>query len=347
MTDTTNTWDLSGMHDALPSEAAALLREMGVTKAEFTGLFSVRFADVSETIFGVFRGNLREPSLFLATGLGVLLLLGVFGTVGKDGGREERIRDYIGGLFFITACASPLYAALTVAVSAVKSCGALMIALVPILAAVVAASGSPVLSAVWQTAVFSAAQTVSAAASGFMAPCCGLIAGTGVLSALVPQVPLSDLPVKIRKCCTWIFSAMATLFTAFLSLKGLLAGSADSLTAKGIKLAVSSFIPVIGTQLGEAYASVVGSLAAVRSTAGVFAILAVCAVALPAGVQLLLWMASLKLLGIAAGLLGRKNAAALLSAFDSALSVLHACLLFVTVLYVLSVGVILKVRAGV
>ena len=140
---------------------------------------------------------------------------------------------------------------------------------------------------------------------------------------------------------------MATLFTAFLSLKGLLAGSADSLTAKGIKLAVSSFIPVIGTQLGEAYASVVGSLAAVRSTAGVFAILAVCAVALPAGVQLLLWMVSLKLLGIAAGLLGRKNAAALLSAFDSALSVLYACLLFVTVLYVLSVGVILKVRAGV
>ena len=29
-------------------DTAALLREMGVTKAEFTGLFSVRFADVSE-----------------------------------------------------------------------------------------------------------------------------------------------------------------------------------------------------------------------------------------------------------------------------------------------------------
>lgn len=344
---TENTWDLSGMGDALPSEAAALLREMGVESAEFSGLFSVRFADICETVLGVFRGNLQAPSAFFATGLGVLLLLGVFGTLGKSSAREERMREYIGALFLIIACAPGMYAVLRVAVSAVKACTALMVALVPILAAVVAASGSPVLSVVWQTAVFSAAQTVSAAASGFMAPCCGLIAGTGILGALVPQVPLAELPKKIRKCCTWIFSSMATLFTAFLSLKGILAGSADSLTAKGIKLAVSSFIPVIGTQLGEAYASVVGSLAAVRATAGVYAIAAVCAVALPAGVQLLLWMASLKLLGIAAGLLGRKNAVTLLSAFDSALSVLNACLLFVTVLFVLSVGIILKVKAGV
>ena len=55
----------------------------------------------------------------------------------------------------------------------------------------------------------------------------------------------------------------------------------------------------------------------------------------------------LKLLGVAAAVLDRKNEGALLSAFDGALSVLHACLLFVTVLYVLCVGIIIKVKAGV
>lgn len=344
---TESTWDLSGMTDALPAEAAEILRDMGITQAEFSGLFSVRFADVAETVFGVFRGNLREPALFLGTGLGILLVLSAFGAIGKPGGKESALRAYVGSLFLLTACASPLYTALTVAVSAVKTGSALMCALIPILAAIVAAGGNPVLSAVWQTAVFSAAQTVSAAASGFMAPCCGLIAGTGILGALMPQMGLSELTGKIRKCCTWVFSAMATLFTAFLSLKGVLAGSADTLTAKGIKLAVSSFIPVIGSQLSDAYASVVESLSAVRSTAGVFAVAAVCAVALPAGVQLLLWMGALKLLGVAAAVLDRKNEGALLSAFDGALSVLHACLLFVTVLYVLCVGIIIKVKAGV
>ena len=37
-----------------------------------------------------------------------------------------------------------------------------------VLAAVIAAAGDPVLSVVWQTAVFSAAQTIAAAASGFI-----------------------------------------------------------------------------------------------------------------------------------------------------------------------------------
>lgn len=343
---TESTWDLSGMADALPAETADILEEIGIADADFSGLFSVRFADVTQTVFGVFRGNLREPVLFLAAGLGVLLVLSAFGAVGKTGGRESALREYVGSLFMITACASPLYTAVNTAVSAVKTGSALMCALIPILAAIVAAGGSPVLSAVWQTAVFSAAQTISAAASGFMAPCCGLIAGTGILGALAPGMRISELTGKIRKCCTWVFSAMATLFTAFLSLKGVLAGSADTLTAKGIKLAVSSFIPVIGPQLSDAYASVAASLSAVRSTAGVFAIAAVCAAALPAGVQLLLWMGALKLLGAAAGLLDRKNVGALLCALDSALSVLHACLLFVTVLYVLCVGIILKVRTG-
>ena len=44
-------------------------------------------------------------------------------------------------------------------------------------------------------------------------------------------------------------------------------------------------------------------------------------------------------------LLGQKNAANLFGAFSAAVSMLHACLLFVTVLYVLALGVILTVKA--
>lgn len=335
-------YDLSFLTDALPQEAEELLRRMGIADADFSGLFSVSFRDVMQGVFGLFRGGLQEPLSFAAIGAVLLLALCVADAFGE---KQSALRTFLGGLFLVTACAVPLRGIVTAAVSAVRTGSAFVCSLIPGLAAVVAASGSPVLSVVWQTAVFSAAQTVAAAASGFMAPACGMMIGTGVLDCLTPDGETQGLMQKIRKCAVWIFSALATLFTAFLSLKGVLAGAADTVAAKGVKLAISTFIPVVGSQLSDAYASVAGSLAAVRSTAGVFAVAAVFAVSLPAAVRILLWLAVLKALCFLASALSQNNAEKLFGAFAAAISVLHACLLFVTVLYVLSIGIILTVKA--
>ena len=339
-------YDLSSLSDALPSDAAEILESMGIDGADFSGLFQVSFPDVAQTVLGLFKGGLREPMTFLSAGIGILMLLSIFSACGKPDGKIAQTRAFAGALFLVTICAVPMHGIVSDAVASLHTCGAFLCALIPVLAAVIAAAGNPVWSVVWQTAAFSAAQTIAAAANGFMAPCCGLVLGVGVLDSLLPQSGFAELGNKIKKTAVWIFSAMATLFTAFLSLKGILAGAADTLTAKGIKLAVSSFIPVIGSQLSEAYAAVAGSLAAVRATAGVFAVAGVCAVMLPTLVRLLLWLAALKALSFAAGLLGQKNADALFSAFACGLSVLHACLLFVTVLFVLCLGMILTIKAA-
>ena len=335
-------YDLSFLTDALPREAEELLRRIGIYDADFSGLFTVSFQDVMQGVLRLFRDGLRVPLSFAVIGAGLLLVLCVTDVFGE---KQSALRTFIGSLFLVTVCAVPLRSVVTAAVSAVRTGSAFVCPLIPGLAAIVAASGSPVLSVVWQTAAFSAAQTVAAAASGFMTPACGMMIGTGVLDCLTPDGDTQGLTQKIRKCAVWIFSALATLFTAFLSLKGILAGAADTVAAKGVKLAISSFVPVIGSQLSDAYASVAGSLAAVRSTAGVFAVAGVCAVSLPSAVQILLWIAALKALCLLAAVLGQKSAEKLFGAVLAALSILHACLLFVTVLYVLSIGIILTVKA--
>ena len=335
-------YDLSALPDALPREAAEVLRQMGISDADFSGLFSVSFGDILHGVFSIFSGALHEPLSFLSAGICVLFLLSVTDLFGE---KNNSLRSFLGTLFLVTACAVPLRGVITDAVSAVRTLSAFLATLIPILAAVVAASGSPVLSVVWQTAAFSAAETIAAAASGFMAPACGMMLGVGIFDCLGQTDGMDGLAEKIRKTAVWIFSSLATLFTAFLSLKGLLAGSADTVAAKGVKLALGSFIPVVGSALSEAYASVAGSLALVRSTAGVFAIAAVCAAALPACAKILLWLLALRTLVLVSGLLDQKTAGKLFSSFAAALSILHACLLFVTVLYVISIGIILTIKA--
>ncbi len=344
---TENSFDLSGLADALPQEAARWLESIGVGSADFSDLFQVSFRDVLEGIAGIFRNDLHEPLRFLCAACGVLLLLTAASAIGGQDGKAGEVRDFACALLLVTACALPLQGIAARSVAALKAVGGCVTALIPVLAAVTAASGSPVLSVCWQTALFSAAQTVTAAASGFMAPCCGLMLGTGVLDCLLPDSGFGEVSRRLRKTAVWIFSALATLFTAFLSLKGVLAVSADTLSAKGVRLLIGSFVPVIGAQLSEAYASVIGTLQAARSTAGVFAIAAICAVALPALCRLVLWQAALEGTKLLSDLLGHKAAGDLFRAFSGALSVLLGCLLFVTELYVLSVGIILVLKGGV
>lgn len=340
-------FDWTQISQALPREAAEWLRQIGIRDADFTQLFHVSFRDLIEGILGLFRGDLAQPLRFLCAACCMLVLLTAASAAGGRDSRAGEVRELACTALLIVSCALPLEGIVAAAVTALKAVGGFVRALIPVLAAMIAASGDPVLSVCWQTALFSAAQTVTAAASGFMAPCCGLMLGMGVLDCLLPDSAFGETAQRLRKAAVWIFSAMATLFTAFLSLKGVLAVSADTLSAKGIRLAVSSFVPVVGAQLSEAYASVLGALRAARSTAGVFAIAGICAVTLPAVCRVLLWQVALEGAKLAADLLGHKSGGKLFHAFSGALSVLLGCLLFATVLYVLSVGIILRLRSGV
>lgn len=70
-------------------------------------------------------------------------------------------------------------------------------------------------------------------------------------------------------------------FVGLLSIKGLLAGAADSAVAKGAKFLIGSFVPVVGGAVSDALGSIVSSLSLVRGATGAFGILAVLLIALP------------------------------------------------------------------
>ena len=251
----------------------------------------------------------------------------------------------VGGLFSVTLCIPHMADAVGTAVTAVETASAFMTALIPVLAAAVAASGGALMSVFWQSAVFGASQTVASLAKGFMSPCCGLIMGIGILDTVSPFMKLSETAEFVKKTALWVFSLSATLFTAFLSLKGVLAGSADSLTAKGAKLLIGS-LPVVGSHLCEAYSSVVGSLSLVKSGTAVFGIASLCACVLPSVSQLTLWILALKASGVISSVLGQNSLSSLMKSFSSALTVLNMCVIFVSVLFIISIGIILAVRSG-
>lgn len=86
---------------------------------------------------------------------------------------------------------------------------------------------------------------------------------------------------------------LMTVFVGLLSLKGSLAGAADSVTLRTAKLAAGAVLPVVGGAVSDALSSVQGSMSLLRSSVGGFASIAVMAMLLPPVLSLLLTQAAM------------------------------------------------------
>ena len=187
-----------------------------------------------------------------------------------------------------------------------------------------------------------AAQT----AGNIIMPLCGAFSAFGVSASLSPELKLIKLADMIKKLTIGVLSFVAAAFSAVLGLKSLLAGSADTLASKGIKLALSSAVPIVGGALSDAYSSIIGSVSLLKSTVGVFGVIAVVMIDLPVVLQLTARIILLKLLGVLSSSMGDDTTGEVLDTLSSALTVINAAVIFTAALFIISTGIVISVKAG-
>ena len=166
-----------------------------------------------------------------------------------------------------------------------------------------------------------------------------------VICAVIKQHRPEYAPI-VQIAAVAVIAAYAVRVLAVLGLKSLLAGSADTLTSKGIKLALSSAVPIVGGALSDAYSSIIGSVALLKSTVGVFGVIAVVLMDLPVILQLTARILLLKLLGVLSSSMGDDASGEVLETLSSALTVINAAIIFTAALFIISTGIVISVKAG-
>lgn len=252
----------------------------------------------------------------------------------------------VGALLCIASVISPLSTAISCAATSVTLSEKLMLSLIPVLAGVIAVTGNPTLAASFQSIAFSGAQIISGISNSYIVPIVGAVMALDVTGSIMPSFKLGGITSLIKKAVTTVLSFVSSLFVAFLGLKGALANAADTVTSKGIKLVISSTVPVVGGALSEAYSGIIGSLVLVKSTVGIFGIAAIALINLPSCIQLLFWIFALKISAAVGELFNQTSLAELLNALASSITLLNVVLLFNAVLFIISTALILVIKAG-
>lgn len=330
---------------SIPDETRDLLKEMGIDKIDFYKIFNTSPRTVIHSFFDIIAGKSEGPLKAGLKLLGVIIFLSIAESFAPKDDKGKRILLLVSGLFIIASIAVPLSQAITRAAACVEITGKFMVLLIPVLAALIAVSGNPLLAVSYNSLTFAAAQGVTQLTKNFVVPFTGIFMATGIAGTLMPGFKLNAITEMIKKTAVWVLSFAASLFAAALSIKGLMANAADTVASKGVKLALSSLIPVVGGALSDAYASIAGSLSIVKSTVGVFGIIVITLLNAPSLIELLLWVLSLKISSACAELFGLDDAAEMLKTVASAAMLLNVVILFNAVLLIVATALMLAIKA--
>ena len=105
-------------------------------------------------------------------------------------------------------------------------------------------------------------------ASKILMPFLSILLALTLVSCINPRLSFSDVAAGVKKAVTVGLGLIMTVFTGLMTIQGLAGASADNVSSKAIRFAASSFIPIIGTSVSEAYSTVKGSLGVIRTTVG-------------------------------------------------------------------------------
>lgn len=178
--------------------------------------------------------------------------------------------------------------------------------LLPVLTAGMAAQGGVTSSAALYTGTVVFDAVLSSLISRFLVPMIYVFLALSIASAATGEEMLTKLRDFIKWAASWLLKILLYVFTGYMSITGVVSGTADASALKAAKLTISGVVPVVGGILSDASEAVLVSAGVMKTAAGVYGLIAFGAI----------WISPFLRIGIQYLLL--KGTAALCGSFGSA-----------------------------
>ncbi len=240
--------------------------------------------------------------------------------------------------------ATHIWQSVEVAVNIMKSCSAFMLSFVPIFASVLALSGKTVTAPAMSALLLGAGELVSFISSFAVLPFMGGYLALSIASGVSPLLNNVGIVDGIKKISVWIMSLLGTLFIGILSIQTAINSAADSVTLRTAKFILGTSVPVAGGVLGEAVSTISASMGLLRSSIGIYGVVALVVMMLPIVIEIILWRCVLMLNISLAELFSLSKVTGILRAVDSMLALLFGVILMIGGIFIISLSVI--VAAG-
>ena len=262
--------ETDALERALPEEAETFMPP--VTPSDFDP------GELWETVTGPAREKLRQALAAEGKTAGILLtvcvLIALADTLDASGETPRYI--LLAGVTAIGAASLEDFDYyLNLGLGSVRSMADYSKALLPVLASASAAAGSVAGAAGRYAATALFMDLLTNAADKLIVPGICACAALSIADAAVGNQALKTAKKLLKSVCRLLLTALCLAFTAWLSFSGIVTDSADAMTVRMAKTAVSAALPVVGGILSDAAGTLAAAAGTLRSSVGAYGMTAV------------------------------------------------------------------------
>jgi stage III sporulation protein AE len=300
-------------------------------KAWFSGVLKFAFQEL------VMNGKL----------LGTLILLTIFSMFLQslqnafEGGNVSKVAYGIIFMVLIIIALNSFHVAINYTQEAISTMINFIIALIPLLLALIAASGGLVSAAFFHPVILFLMNTSGLLIQNVVLPLLFLSALLSIVSTLSPHYKVTQLAQLLRTWSIGLLGVFMTVFLGVISVQGATAAVTDGITIRTAKFITGNFVPVIGRMFTDATDTVISASVLLKNTVGIAGVAIVLIIAAFPAIKILMIAFIYKL---AAALLQPLGGGPVIECLDTiAKSVIYvfAALAIVSFMFFLSITVII------
>ncbi len=162
-----------------------------------------------------------------------------------------------------------------------------------------------------------------------------------VVSNLSSSVKLEKFTSFFNSTYKWLTGLIFTIFTAFLSIQGITAGTIDGISIRTARYAIRSYIPILGSYISDGMGIIMLSSNLIKNAIGASGLFLLLATILSPLIELILFMLALKLIAGIVEPLGNKQIANFISSLSKSMILLIVLIIGIAFIYFIMLGLIM------
>ena len=283
------------------------------------------------------------------TTVGIILVIIVIHSILKsisDGLENQGISKvifYVEYILIVTLIMANFADIIKMAVGAISSLVDITNLLLPILITLMLTTGSIVSAGVVQPILLFAVSFIGNIINSLIVPILMISTVLSIISNISDKVQIGKLSKFFKSSVVWTLGVLLTLFVGILSLEGSLSSSVDGITAKTVKAATSTVIPVVGKVLGDSVDTVLGCAGILKNACGVLGVVIIIAICAMPIIKLTILTAVYKLAGAAVEPIADEKIVKLLEQMGDTFKILLAILFSVSTLLIIGITIVIKI----
>lgn len=340
--------DLSGeikgeLFDIIDKDVLDILESISISEDSFGEIYSFSLKNISdffsETLSQKVKACLGDISLLLCA----VLIVGVISSFLSDG-KKDNLISLLGTVCVTLLIITQTKNCLSAALSVLRLSGSFTLSFVPIYTLIISFAGNTASALTYNSLVMAFGEVLSSFISYFSADLLGVFFCLTISFSLNENINIGRFISAVNKTVSVVLGLLSGLFTGFLSIKGILSASLDSVSVKGIRFLISSLIPVVGSAISDAYSSLVGSINLIKGSVALVGILVIIIINLPVILQTLIYYLSFTILGHISDMICTSRVGDTLRCFATGIKILLLLCVFEMFILIISTGIMLTLK---